>query len=251
LGTQPGYALTADWTMDIEKIKPVKGHVESVVRHKDDFLKLYATFDGEGEVTVFQKGAQIAGQDAQTKEWGPISDDPRAKFVLKMFNLRAFLTESAGMATNTRLAKGEKDEWLRIEFEADKEKLKKLLGDAEAGKALTNGTLENATMKVSIEVDRKTGVPQRLSVDIEGDSKHAPRKPIADGKKEGWEDWDDTKGEKQPGEKTDPKPEPVKEPEKPQEPVVEHLKVHLDATPNYNAPLDAEVPEAVRKVLGL
>lgn len=250
LGTQPGYALTADWTMDIEKIKPVKGHVESVVRHKDDFLKLYATFDGEGEVTVFQKGAQIAGQDAQTKEWGPISDDPRAKFVLKMFNLRAFLTESAGMATNTRLAKGEKDEWLRIEFEADKEKLKKLLGDAEAGKALTNGTLENATMKVSIEVDRKTGVPQRLSVDIEGDSKHAPRKPIASGKEEGWEDWDESKGEKQADPKAPPPP-PNPNPAPPPEPVVEHLKVHLNATPNYNAPLDAQVPEAVKKVLGL
>lgn len=248
LGTQPGYALTADWTMDIEKIKPVKGHVESLVRHKDDFLKLHANFE-DGEVTVFQKGAQIAGQDAQTKEWGSIAEDARAKFVLKMFNLRAFLAESAEMATNTRLAKGEREEWLRVEFEADKEKLKKLLGDAEAGKALTNGTLENATMKVSIEVDRKTGVPQRLTVDIEGDSKHAPRKPVSDGKEEGWEDWDETKGEKPPGEKTDPKP--VKEPEKPQEPVVEHLKVHLDATPNYNAPLDAEVPEAVKKVLGL
>ncbi len=248
LGTQPGYSLTADWTMDIEKIKPVKGHVESLVRHKDDFLKLHANFE-DGEVTVFQKGAQIAGQDAQTKEWGSIAEDARAKFVLKMFNLRAFLAESAEMATNTRLAKGEREEWLRVEFEADKEKLKKLLGDAEAGKALTNGTLENATMKVSIEVDRKTGVPQRLSVDIEGDSKHAPRKPVSDGKEEGWEDWDETKGEKPPGEKTDPKP--VKEPEKPQEPVVEHLKVHLDATPNYNAPLDAEVPEAVKKVLGL
>lgn len=251
LSAQPGYALAANWRMDVEKIKPVEGSVESIVRHKDDFLELHASFE-DGKVTVYQRGAQIAAQDPQTKEWGSIAEDARAKFVLKMFNLKSFLAEAAGMAKNARLAKGEREEWLRLEFDADAEKLKKLLGDAAAGKALTNGTLENATMKVAIEVDRKSGVPQRVSVDIEGDSKHLPRKPVSDGKQEGWKDWSDDKTDengnpapKNPEPKPDPKPEP------PPEPVVEHVKVHIDATPNYNAPLDAAVPDAVKKVLGL
>ncbi|MCC6739127.1 MAG: hypothetical protein IT452_08775 [Planctomycetia bacterium] len=252
LAAQPGYALAANWQMDVEKIKPVKGTVESVVRHKDDFLKLHAVFE-DGEVTVYQKGAQIAGQDPQTKEWGSLAEDARAKFVLKMFNLKSFLSEAAGMAKNARLAKGEREEWLRVEFEADAEKLKKLLGDAAAGKALTNGTLENATMKVAVEVDRKSGVPQRVSVDIEGDSKHPPRKQAGNGNNGGWEDWSDPKTDEH-GNPLPKNEEPKKEdpkPETPPEPIVEHLKVHLDATPNYNAPLDAAVPDAVRKVLGL
>jgi hypothetical protein len=243
--------------MDIEKVKdPVKGTVESLVRHKEDFLKLHAKFD-EGEVTIFQKGALIAGQNAETKEWGPLSDDPKAKFVLKMFNLKAFLTEAAGMATNARLSQGDRDTELHLSFEADKEKLKKLLGDAEAGKALTNGTLDNATMKVSIDFDRKTSVPRRLVVEIEGDSTHTPRKevsaPPANGGFPPWNDPDDDEG-KGPGEKKDPKPEPKKEDPKPAEPaapIVEHIKVQLNAVPEYNRSLDTEVPEAVKKVLGL
>lgn len=247
LRAQDGYVLDASWRLDIEKVKdPVRGTVVSLVRHKEDFLRLNAKFE-EGEITVYQKGAQIAGQNAETKEWGPISDDPKAKFVLKMFNLRAFLTESAAMAVNARLSKGDREESLHLEFDADREKLKKLLGDAEAGKALTNGTLDNATMKVAIEFDRKTGIPQWISVDIEGDSTHTPRKAPTPAPNGDFEEWKEPEDEKkaEPGVKPDPKPA------EPQAPIVEHIKVHIDARPDYKAPLDAEVPDAVKKMLGL
>ncbi|MEK7466105.1 MAG: hypothetical protein AAB074_01710 [Planctomycetota bacterium] len=249
LSAQDGYVLAAQWRLDIEKVKePVKGTVESLVRHREDFLKLHAKFD-EGEVTVYQKGAQIAGQNAETKQWGPISDDAKAKFVLKMFNLKAFLTEAAGMATNARLSKGDKDEELHLEFEADKEKLKKLLGDAEAGKALTNGTLDNATMKVAIDFDRKSGVPRRVTVDIEGDSTHTPRKAASPPPDDGFKPW--TGEDDAPPAKDDKKDDGAKKPEEPPAPIVEHIKVHLEAIPDYKQSLDAEVPEAVKKVLGL
>ncbi|MCE9583261.1 MAG: hypothetical protein K8T20_12290 [Planctomycetes bacterium] len=256
LAQRDGYVHDADWSLVIDKVaKPVKGHVESLVNQKNDFLRLNANFD-ETPVTVYQKGTIIAAQDPETKNWGPASDDPKAKFVLKMFNLKVFLAEAAGMATNARLSKSDLEGCLRVEFDADQEKLKKLLGDAEAGKALTNGTLENATMRVSLEVERASGELRLLTVDIEGDSKSTTaRKPVGDGKEEGWDEWDpDSKGEKKKKPEpapADPKPADPK-PEEPAAPVVEHIKVHIGTTSlSYNARLEVPVPDAARKVLGM
>lgn len=257
LAGKDGYKLDARWTMEGEKLrKPVTGTVESTVRQGENFMRLDATFE-DGSVTVYQKGDVIAAQDPETKKWAPASKDPKTKFVLKMFNLKSFLSEAAGMAINGRVSKADRDEFLHIEFDAEPGKLKALLGDAEAGQALLgrNGSLENATMKVSLDVERSTGQLRVLAVHIEGDSKHEPRKVVGDGKKEKWEEWtgdeDKDKTEKKDGEgKPEPKKDdPQADPATGQ--VQEHIKIDLQATPDYNARTDNAVPEDAKKVLGM
>lgn len=247
LGEQEGYVLTADWNIVVERLdKPAKGKVESVVREKGDFLRLIATFE-TGDITIYQKGSKIAGQNQETKEWGPIDADKKAKFVTRMFNLKSFLTEVASVSPSP-VFQQDQDKCLVIKAVAEKEALKKLLGDSETGQALVNNELHDPTMTVLVMVNRETRLVDRIEVDIEGDAKGQEIKnPAGNGEKAG-EDWEEAPDE--PPKPGDPKPEPKKD-ETPKEPIVQHVKIHIGASANYKQDRNIEVPEAVKKVLGL
>ncbi|MBI2920426.1 MAG: hypothetical protein HYY18_05015 [Planctomycetes bacterium] len=247
LGEQDGYVLTATWKIVVERLdKPAEGKVESVVREKGDFLRLVATFE-TGDLTIYQKGSRIAGQNQETKEWGPIDEDKKAKFVTRMFNLKSFLTEVASVSPATVFLQ-DQDECQVIKAVAEMEALKKLLGDSETGQALVNNELHDPTMTVLVLVNRKTRLVDRIEVDIEGDAKGQEIKKPGNGAEQPGGDWEEAPDKPpQPG---DPKPEPKKE-EPPKEPIVQHVKIHIGASVNYKRDRNIEIPDAVKKVLGL
>jgi len=251
LAAHEGYTMKADWTIDVEKVGPEKGTVETrgmvdtTVRQKEDLIRLHAKFD-EGEVTIFQKGTRIAGQDPESKEWGPVAGQEmeRAKFVVKMFNLKSFLTQAQGMAVNARFVKAEKDEWLAVEFDAEPAALDKLLVDA--GNAAIGTKLNTPTMKVRLQVERGSNEIRDLEVTIEGDAKEEIL-PAGEKKEDDLTPWgeDETQPNGAPG-----KPQGPKNPE-PKAPVVQHVKIWIHAVPNYVNDLTIEVPEGAKKTLGL
>ncbi|NUN47843.1 MAG: hypothetical protein HUU15_03320 [Candidatus Brocadiae bacterium] len=250
LGARDGYGVDADWTLEGEKLKePVKGKVRSVIRHKDAFVMLRGTFEDGRDATVYQKGEVIAAQDAETQSWGPVSGDARAKFVLQMFNMRSFLERSRAMGVRGRFERAEDEGFLRLVWEADAAKLKDLLTEAEAGKALVNGVLENATMRVALEVRRGTNEPRRLEVVIHADS---TRPPVREGSEAPPDEWGtEPRRDDEPwGDEETPKEPEKKEPAAPREPVKERITVTIRATPDLKASLDVPVPDEARKVLG-